>query len=184
MPRQRAGTAGAVVLACETTLPGVLKQSVNDRARVFAFEPAVGGRRAFARAVGPRVHHHHSVPGAQQDFRLAGDADAVVRHAVKQQHPGAVGIPGRDLPAGEQHTVRRPHLERLAVRVGERERRIGFANQVGRKFAPDGMQIRGRHQPPRHRCQHRRQEQQNQHHAKDSSTHVRAQDGNPSAEDT
>ncbi|MBA0087702.1 MAG: PilZ domain-containing protein [Acidobacteria bacterium Pan2503] len=108
-------------------------------------------------------------------------ADAVVRHAMKQQHPREVGIRRRDPPAAQQHTVRRAHVERLAVRVGDREGSIGFANQVGRKLAPDGVQIRGRDQPPGHRRQHRRQEQQKQHHANDSSTHGCVQQGIPSS---
>jgi len=184
MPRRRARVASAVVRDRETTLPRVLKESVDDRARVLAFEPSVGGRGAFARAVGPRVHHHHAVARTQQEFRLTGNADAVVRHAMKQQHPRAVGIRRRDLPAAQQHAVGRAHVERLAVRVGDREGSIGFANQVGCKLAPDGVQIRGRDQPPGHRRQHRRQEQQNQHHANDSSTHGGAQQASPRLEHT
>ena len=94
---------------------------------------------------------------------------------------------GRDLPTTQPHTVRRAHVEPLAVRVGEREGNIGFANQVGRKLAPDGIEIRRRHKPPRHRRQYRRQAQQDQQDANDSSTHGhahRGMDSKPSEQDT
>ena len=88
-----------------TAFHKVRVQRVNDRARVVALKPAIGSNGAFARAVAPRVHHDHTVSGPQQKFRLADDAGAIVRHAMKKQDPRAVGIGRGDLPAAEMDAV-------------------------------------------------------------------------------
>ena len=120
-----------------------------------------------------RVHHHHAVAGTKQEFGLADDADAVVGHAVEEQYPGAVWIQGSDLPAAEQDAIRGAHVEFLAVGMREGERGVGFADEVGRQFAADGMKVRRRDQPARHRREERWQEQQDQRDAKQSSIHDR-----------
>src|SRR6266571_3337979 len=102
---------------------------------------------------------------------MADDADAVVGHAMKEQHPGAIGIRGSDLPAAEEDAVRGTDIEVLAVGVRQGERGIGFANEIGRQFAADRMKVRRRDQPARDRRKERRQEQEDQRDADQSSMH-------------
>jgi hypothetical protein len=41
--------------------------------------------------VGTGVHHNDAVAGAEEEFGLADDADAVVGDAVEEEYPVAVG---------------------------------------------------------------------------------------------
>ena len=74
-------------------------ERVDSCARVFPFEPAIGGDRAFAVAVGARIHHHDGVAVLEKQFRLADDADAVIGDSVEQQNPGAIRFFRANLPA-------------------------------------------------------------------------------------
>ena len=135
------------------------EQRVDDGAGVVAFEPTVGGDGAAAGAVAAGVHHDDAVAGGQQKFRLADDADAVVCLAVEEEDPVPVWIFGADFPAVEQHSIRRADVEILAGRPTEGEGSIGFADEVGRKFAADRMEERRAGEPSGHSRQERREEQ-------------------------
>ena len=67
-------------------------QCVDDGARIVAFEPAVSGHRAVARAVSAGVHHHHVVAGGQQYESVFEHAHAIVGDAVKKQNPVAARV--------------------------------------------------------------------------------------------
>src|SRR5216683_4204901 len=127
------------------------EQRIDDGAGVVAFEPAVSGDGAAAGSVGTSVHYDDAVACAQQKFRLADDADAVVGLAVEEEDPVPVWIFGADFPAVEQHSIRRADVEILAGRPTEGEGSIGFADEVGRKFAADGMQEGGAGEPSGYR---------------------------------
>jgi hypothetical protein len=174
VPRRRAGQVHRTALRYRA------EEVVDDRARVVALEPAVGGDGALAGAVGAGVHHDHTVARAEQEFRLAYDAHAVVGHAVKEQHPRTVGIQGSDLPAAEKDTVRGTDVEILTLRVGDGKRSVGFPDEIRREFEADGMKEPRRDQPAPDRRQERREEQQDQGDADQSFTHTCA---NPSAAD-
>jgi hypothetical protein len=148
-----------------------LNELVDDGAGVVAFEPAVGGDGTFAGAVGTGVHHDHTVARAEQEFRLADDADAVVGHAVEKQHPRAVGLGRSDLPAAEKHAVRGANVKVLALRGSDGEGGIGFADEIGGEFSADGMKEPGRDQPTSDRRQKRREEQQDQDDTDQTLTH-------------
>ena len=67
-------------------------QCVDDGARIAAFEPAVSGHRAVARAVRTSIHHYNVVAGGQQHKSVFEHAHAIVGDAVKQQNPVAAGV--------------------------------------------------------------------------------------------
>jgi len=172
MFRPRTGrAAGAVPLDRKTGTPKRREQRVHDGAGVVAFEPAVGGDRAFAGAVGAGVHHDDAIAGAQEKFGLPDDADAVVGHAMEEQHPGTVGLGRSDLPAAEENAVGGPNVEFLALRAGDGEGSVRFADEIGREFSADGCEEAGRDQPAPDRRQKRREEQQDQGDADQLSTH-------------
>jgi hypothetical protein len=107
------------------------EKGVNDGFGVVAFEPAVGADLAFACTVGAGVHHDHAVAGAEQEFGLADDADAVVGDAVEEEGPVAVGMVGTDDPAAERYAVGSANVEVFAVAAAVSEGGVGFADQVG-----------------------------------------------------
>jgi hypothetical protein len=68
-------------LHCDSRRRSRDEKGVDDGAGVVAFEPAVGGDGAAAGAVGAGVHHDNAVAGAQQEFGLTDESDAVVGDA-------------------------------------------------------------------------------------------------------
>src|SRR5260370_10514448 len=125
-------------------------------------KPAVGGGGAAAGAVGAGVQHDQAVGGAEKDLRLADDAGAVVRGAVKEQDPAAVGILRTDFPAAEKSSIRRANVEILARGAGDSEGDVGYVDQIGSQLAANGMEERRADEPSGDRRRERRKGQQNQ----------------------
>src|SRR5258708_4984759 len=119
------------------------KQGVDDGAGVVAFEPAVGGDGAAAGAVGAGVHHDDAVAGAQQEFRLTDDSNAVVGDAVKEEDPTAIGIFRADFPSAEKRSIRSLHVKVLAGCAGGGEGGVSFADEIGRQLAANGVEESG-----------------------------------------
>jgi hypothetical protein len=134
-------------------------QRVDDGAGVVAFEPAVGGDGAAAGAVGAGIHHDEAVAGAEQELRVADDADAVVGDAVEEEDPIAVGILRADFPATENCSIGSTNVEILAGGTGDRQGNVGFVDEVGSQLAADGMKECGAGEPSGYRREQRRQEQ-------------------------
>ena len=147
------------------------EEGVDDGARVIAFEPAVGGDRAAASAVGAGVHHDDAVAGAQQKFRLTDDSDAIVGDAVEDEDPVAVGILGADFPSTKRRSIRGFHVEVFAGCAGGGEGGVGFADKIGRQLAADGMKEGRSSEPSGNGGQERREEQQNQSDANQAAAH-------------
>ncbi len=133
------------------------KQGVDDGAGVVAFEPTVGGDGAAAGAVGAGVHHDDTVAGAQQKFGLTDDSNAVVSDAVEDKNPVAVGILRPDFPAAEKRSIRSLDVEVLTGCAGGGEARVGFADEIRRELAADGMKERGSSDPSGYSSQERRE---------------------------
>ena len=74
--------------------------------RVVALQPAIGGHRAATLSVGARIHHHDAVAVAEQQLRLTRHARAVIRDAVKKQHPAAIRLSCVNLPSAQHRSVR------------------------------------------------------------------------------
>jgi hypothetical protein len=91
--------------------------------------------------VGAGVHHGDAVSGAQQEFGVLGDTDAIVGNTVKQQDPGAVGLRRTNFPAVEEDAVGRADCEVFAARVSLLERDVGFVDEVGGERAANWMKI-------------------------------------------
>ncbi len=138
------------------------EQGVDNGAGVVAFEPAVGGNGAFAGPVGAGVHHHDTVSGAKENFRLADDADAVVGNTVKKKNPVAVGIFRHNLPAAQKYPVWCANIEILAVCARNREGSVGLADEVEGELAADGVEECGTGKPSGNGGKERREEQENQ----------------------
>ncbi len=134
-------------------------QFVDDGAGVVALEPAVGGDRADAGAVSAGVHHDDAVAGAQQEFRLTNDSDAVVRYTVEEEDPIPIGIFRTDFPTLEKRSVRCAHVEILAGCPRDGEGGVGFTDEIGRELAADGMEKCRAGEPSGHGRQERREEQ-------------------------
>jgi len=113
---------------------------------------------AFAGAVGTGVHHHHAIACAEEKFGLGDDADAVVGDAVEEEDPVAVGEVGADFPAVEHDAVGGADVEVCAVAAGVGEGGVGFADEVGSKFAADGVEEARSDQPACDACQDWREE--------------------------
>ena len=111
------GDARAHRFAKSKEMPRMLGgfQRIDDGARVVAFEPAVGGHRAFAGAVSAGVHHHHAVARQQQDAGVFEDSHAIVGDAVKKEHPIAVGLCGTHFPAAQKDAIGGAHVEVFAM---------------------------------------------------------------------
>ncbi|GAC1617005.1 MAG: hypothetical protein NVS9B13_03150 [Candidatus Acidiferrum sp.] len=106
-------------------------QGVNDGASIVAFEPAVSGDGSFTGAMGAGVHHDGVVAGAEEEFRLANDADAIVCDAMKEQDPTSVGMSATDFPAAQTHAVGSDNGEVFAVGTDEAKRCVSFPDEVG-----------------------------------------------------
>src|SRR5713226_3807258 len=124
------------------------EKRVDDGAGVIALEPAIGGDGAPACAVGASVHHDHAVTGAQQKFRLTNDTHAVVGNAVEEEDPVAIGVFRADFPAAEKRSIRRTYVKILASRPSDGEGNVGFADQIRREFAANGMEESRPGKPP------------------------------------
>ena len=86
-------------------------ERVRDRDGVVAFFPAVRGHIAAARSVRARIHHHDALTVAEQKFRMSQIAGAIVRDAVKKQHPIAIRGCWNHFPAAKLDSVIRVHAE-------------------------------------------------------------------------
>src|SRR6266436_8086264 len=149
-----------------------IEESVDDGAGVVAFEPAVGGRGAFAGAMGAGVHHDDAVTGAQEKFGLADDADAVIGDPVKKKHPASVGPGCGNFPAAEHYAVGSANVEVLAMPAGDGEGGVRFADEAGSQFAADGVEVGGADQPAGQSRQERREEQKDESNADQAAAHV------------
>ena len=89
-------------------------------------------------------------------------AHAIVRNAVEEEHPGAVGPGGAHLPSAQQDAICGSNVERLTLHANLRERGVGLLDQVGSERSTHRAQERRRDQPAQHYGQKRREEQQNQ----------------------
>ena len=81
------------------------------------------------------------------------------------------------LIGGMPPSIRGADGEVFAVAAGDGERGVGFADEIRREFAADGMKVGRRDEPARDSCEERRQEQQDQRDADQSSTHGRVGSG-------
>src|SRR6266436_2457904 len=135
------------------------EQSIDDGAGVVAFEPAIGGDGSAAGTVGAGVHHDHAVAGAQEEFRLADYAHAVVRDAMEDEDPAPIGIFRADFPAAEQGSVRGAHIEILAGRAGGGKGGVGFAKEIGSQLATKWMKEGRSGKPSSDSREERREEQ-------------------------
>jgi len=165
------GTAGPRPLHRYTGVHLGRNQRVDDGAGVVAFEPAVGGDGAAAGAMGAGVHHNDAVAGAQQEFRLTDDSDAIVGDAVEDENPAAIGILRPDFPATEKRSIGSLHVEVLAGCADGGEARVGFADEIGREFAANGVEEGRGGEPSGNSRQERREEQQNQSNANQAAAH-------------
>jgi len=77
------------------------------------------------------VHHDDAVAGAQQEFRLTDDSNAVVGDAVEDENPVAIGIFRADFPAAEKRSIGSLHVEVLASSAGGGEARVGSRMRSG-----------------------------------------------------
>src|SRR5260370_10325008 len=143
-------------------------QRVEDGGGGVALAQAIGWGGTAAGAVGSGVHHDDGVTGAQEEFRLTNDSDAVVGDAVEENDPTAVGVFRTDFPTSEKRSVLCANVEILARRSGEGEGGVGFANEVGSQHAANGMEERWGGEPSRHGRQERRGEEQNKSKAKEA----------------
>ncbi len=146
-------------------------QSVDDGARIVAFEPAVRGDGALARAVGADVHHNDAVAGEEKDAGVFENAHAVIRNAVENQCPIAVGVRGTDFPSSKQDAVRCANVKILAMSVDLTERGISFEDEIGSELPADGMEKRGSEEPSAHSRQCWREEEQDQQDANEPAAH-------------
>src|SRR5260370_8848891 len=138
-------------------------QSVDDGARIVVFEPTVGGDGALARAVGADVHHNDAVAGEEKDAGVFENAHAVIRNAVENQYPIAVGVRGTDFPSSKQDAVRCANVKILAMSVDLTERGISFEDEIGSELPADRMEKRGPEKPSAHDRQCWPQENKNRH---------------------
>jgi len=109
--------------------------------------------------VGASVHHDDTVSGAKKDFRLADGANAIVRDAVKEKDPAAIGVRRTDEPAAEGEAVGSLDREVLALGMGDCEGGVGFANEIGSEFAAERMEIGRADEPAGDGGKQRRKEQ-------------------------
>jgi hypothetical protein len=103
--------------------------------------------------VGAGVHHDDAVTGAEEKFRLADYADAIIGDAVKKEDPTSVGMLRTDDPTSKENAVRGADIEVFAVAAGKGERGVGFADEVGGKFAANRMKEAGGDEPACDACQ-------------------------------
>jgi hypothetical protein len=107
------------------------------------------------------VHHNDTVVGEEQNAGVFENARAVVRDAVENERPIAVGVHGTDFPASKEDAVGRANVEIFAMSVDLPECGIGFTEEVRRELPADGMEKRGSEKPSTHGRQRRREEEQN-----------------------
>src|SRR4029077_3192530 len=70
------------------SLAGV--KGVRDGNRVVTLLPAIGGHVAAALPMVARIHHQHAIAVAQQKLSVADHSCAIVRDAMKEEHPISV----------------------------------------------------------------------------------------------
>jgi hypothetical protein len=97
--------------------------------------------------VGASVHHHHAVPRAKKELGVADDADAIVRNAVKEQDPVAIGVRRADLPATEQSSVGGTYLKVFAAGVDAGKGGVAMFNVRWQKGLAHGVKDAAAEQP-------------------------------------
>jgi len=90
---------------------------------------------------------------------MADDAGTVIGNAVEEENPAAVGIPGPDSPTAEKRSIGRANVEILAGCPGDGEGDVGFADEIGRQLASDGMEEGRPGEPSGDGREQRREEQ-------------------------
>jgi galactose-1-phosphate uridylyltransferase len=146
-------------------------QRIEDGAGVVALEPAVCGDRSFTFAVGARIHQRDSVASAKKDERVFENAHAVIRNAVEEQHPATIGLPGADFPAVQKNRVGRANVKGFAVDTNLREGSVRLLNEVGCKWAANGMEKRRSYKPSERHSHDRWNEKQDEQDADDVPAH-------------
>jgi hypothetical protein len=128
--------------------------------------------------VGAGVHHHDTVAGAEKEFGVPHDPDAVVRDAVKEQNRTAIGMGRPNSPAAKHNAVGSTDLEVFAMGTGHSKRGVRFANEVWSKLPSDGMEEARANQPARNAGENRRENKENYGNSDKASAHW------PSVKDT
>jgi hypothetical protein len=82
-------------------------QEVEPLVNVVAFEQAVGGERAAARAVGAGVGKQNGESVGEKELCVSGHSDAVVSEAVKEDNGVSIGAGGADRPGAQYRPVGR-----------------------------------------------------------------------------
>src|SRR5260370_21304755 len=146
-------------------------QSGDDGGRIVGFEPTVGGDGALARAVGADVHHNDAVAGEEKDAGVFENAHAVIRNAMENQYPIAVGVRGTDFPSSKQDAVRCANVEIFAMSMDLAECGIVFEDEIGSELPAEGMEKRGPEKPSAHGRQCWREEEHDQQDANGPAAH-------------
>ena len=136
-------------------------QRVNDRARIVALQPSVCRDCALTFSVGARIHQNDAIARAKNNQALLEHTHTIVGDAVEEEHPGAVGMCGANLPATQQNAIRSANVERFTQRSNLCEGSIGLLDEIGRERAADGMQKRRSDEPANHHSNDGRGEKQN-----------------------
>jgi len=121
--------------------------------------------------VGADVHHNDAVAGEEKDAGVFENAHAVIRNAMENQYPIAVGVRGTDFPSSKQDAVRCANVEIFAMSVDLTERGISFEDEIGSELPADGMEKRGPEKPSAHGRQCWREEEQDQQDANEPTAH-------------
>ncbi len=121
--------------------------------------------------MGAGVHHDDAVAGKEQDARVFENAHAIIRHAVKDQYPIAVGVRGTHFPSSKEDVVRCANIVFFVTRANLRESGIGLPDEVGCELPADRMEKRGPEKPSAHGSQCGREEEQDQKDANEPAAH-------------
>ena len=141
----------------------------GDGRGVVAFLPAVSGNVAATFAVSAGIHHHHGVTVAQQELGVPQDSRAIVRHAMEEQDPIAIGFGRANFPSAQSDTVWCANSEILLGRACPGEHLSGVFQAI--RVQPHGMKDAGADGIPHKRCDGRNQ-QQHDNGGKCESAHV------------
>lgn len=137
-------------------------ERIENRSGVLSFQPSVRGDFPVALAMGSRIHQCHTVAATQQNQCVLHHAHAIVRHAMKQQDPGAVRLRRPYLPSSQRHPIAGADVEGFCVAPHLRERNLCLLHQVGSQGPPHRMQKRWSHQPAENDRDKHRGDQQRQ----------------------
>jgi hypothetical protein len=120
--------------------------------------------------VSTRIHHHHVVARAEQNLRLPYYTNAIVRDAMENEHPIAIGLHGTNLPTAQEGAIARAHVKLLMMRAYFGEHSVSFLNEVRGKFPALWMQERRARKPAQARRHDRRRKRKNEEYA-DRASH-------------